>query len=286
MNPAKRILARLMDATGLSRGLLELQARALRRHARALNYHDVPPSRAADFERQLCFYAERFAPVGRGEVAELLRGEWPHPRPGLLLSFDDGLRSHAEVVAPLLERYGFPGWFVVPTAFVDAPAGEQPAFAAAHQIHYAAEYGDPRAAMSWEQVRDLDRRHVIGCHTASHQRLRADLGPARLDTEIRGSKARLEAMLGHEVDVFAWVGGEEWAYSAEAARVVRASGFRLGLMTNNAPIRPGQDPLQLQRTNVEASDPDPVLRFQLSGFLDLVYLPKRRRVNRLTCLGA
>lgn len=285
MNPVKLTLARAFDVTGLNRGLLALQGRLLRPHVRAVNYHDVPPSRAGAFENQLRFYAEHFVAVGRREILQLLEGHWPHPKPGILLSFDDGLRSHAEVVAPLLERHGFPGWFLVPSDFPDVPVERQATFAAEHHIHCAPEYGDGRCAVTWQQLRALDARHVVGCHTASHRRLRADLDAATLEREICGAKARLEAMLGHEVDVFAWVGGEEESYSPEAARVMRAAGFRIGLMTNNLPIRPDSDPLQLQRTNVEASDPDPIFRFQLSGFLDVTYLPKRRRVNRLTAAG-
>ena len=42
------------------------------------------------------------------------------------------------------------------------------------------------------------------------------------------------------------------------------------------------DLLQLQRTNVEASDPPALVNLSLSGFFDAWYAAKRRRVNRLT----
>jgi hypothetical protein len=51
-------------------------------------------------------------------------------------------------------------------------------------------------------------------------------------------------------------------------------------------VRPGCDPLQLQRTNVEADFAPALLRFQISGALDALYAPKRRRVNRLTAARA
>ena len=53
-------------------------------------------------------------------------------------------------------------------------------------------------------------------------------------------------------------------------------------MTNSAPIRPGCNLHQLQRTNVEASDPPALVNLSLSGFFDAWYAGKRRRVNRLT----
>lgn len=117
MSPAELLLARAFDLTGLNRVLLGLQARIGGPDLRALNYHDVPPAGAAAFEVKRASYARLFEPVGMLELLDLLAGRWTHQRPGLLLSFDDGLKSHAEVVAPLLERYGFPGWFAFRPAF-------------------------------------------------------------------------------------------------------------------------------------------------------------------------
>lgn len=283
----KQSLANGFDGTGVNRALLGLQALALRPHVRAVNYHDVPPRLADAFEAQLVLYRRQFEPVGAEELGALLAGRWPHARPGILLSFDDGLRSHADVVAPLLEKHGLPGWFMVPVDFVDTPPPRQQAFAREHHIQAEAEaFADGRVAMSWDDLRRLDGRHVIACHTRSHRRLSASLSGAELSREIVDAKRLLEEGLGHPVEAFAWVGGEEQSYSAEAARLIRDAGFRWCFMTNNAPIRPDTDPHQLQRSNIEADFPASLLRFTLSGFYDLMYLPKRRRVNRLTAAPA
>jgi peptidoglycan/xylan/chitin deacetylase (PgdA/CDA1 family) len=279
----KLALASAFDATGLSRMGLGLQASLLRPHVRALNYHDVTPSQRDAFEAQLRFYAEHFVPVGWDDLLAFHAGHWPHRKPGLILSFDDGLRSHAELVAPLLERHGFSGWFMVPVGFVDAPAREQAEYARQHQIHPGAPGApDERAAVTWDELRRMDGRHVIGCHTQSHRRLSAALSQEELGREILGAKRRLEEGLGHPVPVFAWVGGEEQSYSATAARAIRDAGFAVSFMTNSAAIRPGCDLLALQRTNVEASFPPSLMRLSLSGIFDMYYTPKRRRVNRLT----
>jgi hypothetical protein len=125
-------LATGFDVTGLSRAQYSCSA-SFWPWARALNYHDVPAAHARAFEEQLRFFALHFVNVGPAELAELHAGRWSHPKPGLLLTFDDGLRCHADVVAPLLE-YGFTGWFTVPVGFVETPPAEQRAFAEAHQI--------------------------------------------------------------------------------------------------------------------------------------------------------
>ena len=276
------MLARTFDVSGLNAALLRLQALGYGSHIRTLNYHDVPESHAGGFEAQLRFFAERFVPVGYDDLLAFQAGQWEHRRPGLILSFDDGVRSHAEVAAPLLEKYGFTGWFFVPVGFIDTPFEQQREYAEEHSISSGATRPGRPPAMSWEEIRALDRRHVVGCHTLHHTRLRATLTAQELEREIVVSKDRLERELGHPVALFAWVGGEEWAYSSAAARVIRRAGFRVGFMTNSAVIRSGTDPLQLQRTNVEVDYPPSLMRFQLSGFMDLLYTPKRRRVNRLT----
>jgi peptidoglycan/xylan/chitin deacetylase (PgdA/CDA1 family) len=283
----KHSIAAGFEATGLNSAGALLQRQLLWPWARALNYHDVPPRLAGAFEAQLRYFAARFVSVGPTELAELHAGRWPHPRPGLLLTFDDGLRSHADVVAPLLEKYGFRGWFNVPVGFVDAAPSAQLRYAREHRIDVDPRaYADERVALSWADLRRLDGPHEICCHTFTHRRLGPRLDEAVLALEIDQAKARLEQGLGHRVRGFCWVGGEEWAYSREAAERIRAVGFEYSFMTNNAVIRPHDELLQVQRTNVEAQFEPAFLKFCLSGFYDLFYLPKRYRVNRLTSVRA
>jgi peptidoglycan/xylan/chitin deacetylase (PgdA/CDA1 family) len=283
MQTAKQVIAGTFEVTGLSAALLEAQKRMLAPFVRALNYHDVPDSESAAFERQLEFYAKHFSPVGYEDLLELQRGDWPHEKPGLILSFDDGLASHARVVAPLLERHGFVGWFAVPVGFIDTPPEQQLAWARAHQVGVRCEPAqDGRVALSWDELRQLSGRHVIVCHTMDHVRFEAKLRPEQLARETAAARQRLEEQLGRPVCAFAWVGGEEHAYSAAGAKAIRRAGFRVGLMTNSAPFRPGAELLQIQRTNVETAYSSALVQLHLSGFYDLLYLRKRRRVERLT----
>src|SRR5688572_26229123 len=87
--------------------------------------------------------------------------------------------------------------FMVPSGFI--ASGAQTAFAAANAIH-PADPASERVAMTWDQVRALDRAgHVIGCHTMNHTRLSSRLDATALDIEIRGAKEALRRELGHDV---------------------------------------------------------------------------------------
>jgi peptidoglycan/xylan/chitin deacetylase (PgdA/CDA1 family) len=280
----KRILARVLGATGLSRALLRAQSLLYRRgYLRVVNYHGTPPEDAASFEEHLRFYAGNFSSVTFEDFDRfLLDGVWRPSAPGLVLAFDDGLRANYDVAAPLLERYGFTGWFFVPVGFIDTPPERQTEFARAHKIFpFGAAPLDGRVAMSWEEIRRLAARHVVGCHTRTHRRLGSAVPPAVLDDEIAVARKDLEARLGRPVETFCWVGGEEAGYSATADRVVRAAGYRYAFMNDSAPIVTGTDPFRIQRTNIEASWSLDTLRFQLSGLMDVISGPKRKRVRRL-----
>lgn len=276
----------MANALGLNALGLRLQRALLSPFIRAVDYHDVAPFQADAFEAQLIYYKAHFDIVGPAGLDALLSDRWDRRKPGLVLTFDDGLRSHADIVAPLLERHNLTGWFMVPIGFVDAPVETQVHYARHHQIlHYPREDGDdPRVALTWNDVRNLARQHEICCHTWEHRRLGSWLSPEELDAEIPKAKARLEAEVGRPVRSFGWVGGEEEAYSRGAALAIAQAGFRFSFMTNHEVIRPGHDPLHLQRTNIEARNSAAVVRFQLSGVMDLLYAAKRNRVNHLTRL--
>ena len=264
-NDCKRAAARLLDAAGVNRAGFAIQKMAYGNFIRAVNYHSIRHEDVPNFRRHLEFYAEHFVSVDLSTLDRFLHdGEWISDRPGIILSFDDGHRSHFETASPLIEEFGFTGWFFVP----------------AGHVHIGVD-ADEKESLTVDQLRTICARHVVGSHSVNHVRLRDSMPVEELRSEIRDSRKILERLTDKQIDSFCWVGGEEDTYSRKAAEFVRQS-YRLGFMTNNAVIQRSTDPLQLQRTNVEASDPLWLVRFQLSGIMDLYYAPKRRRINRLT----
>jgi hypothetical protein len=187
----KRGLVVALDASGSNRLLLRAQRGLLWPYARALNYHDVPVSQAHAFEAQLRLFTRHFVPVGLAQLRELQRGDWRHEKPGLLLTFDDGLRTHADVVAPLLEKYGFTGWFNVPVGFVVTPVAEQRAFARGQLIDYdarglAGERSRGRTCVG--SMADTRSAATAGAIAGSRARSRAPSSTTRSWTRSAGSR--------------------------------------------------------------------------------------------------
>jgi peptidoglycan/xylan/chitin deacetylase (PgdA/CDA1 family) len=269
----KLTLARVFDTIGINALGHFLQRKTLSPFIRVVNYHEINAPWVESFERHIEFYSTRFVNVAYGDLVNFLAGgKWPHDKPGLIITFDDGSTTHLEAAAPILEKFGFTGWFFVPSGWViekNGVKGEKPWFVKEIEV------------LTHEQLKRLDKKHIIGCHTDTHCRLSTDVPPEKMREEILGAQKEMESLLGHPVRLFSWTGGEESAYSREAADLIR-QGFDLSFMTNSQVIRPGNEPLQIQRTNIEAEFPLPLVRFQLSGLMDIVYAGKRKRVNELT----
>ncbi|MCF0129053.1 MAG: polysaccharide deacetylase family protein, partial [Pseudobutyrivibrio sp.] len=180
-------------------------------------------------------------------------------RPGILVTFDDGFDNNFEVAAPVLDRFGVTGYFFVSSDLVGS-----------------------EGYMTWEQLADLKNRgHVIGCHTATHHRMEKDDTEAILNHEITEAKAIISEHLG-DCDIFCWCGGEEEHYTKAAAKKIKESGFTFSFMTCSNPITKDSNPLQLQRSNVEAGWSNSLMRFQISGLMDRRFDEKRMRVEALT----
>lgn len=289
MQPAsfpRRAIPQLAHIAGVTPALLAWERKWHFPSIRAVIYHSVPQSQAKNFEQQLEYYAHHYSNVTLDDLDSLVNGGvWKHSKPGIIVSFDDGLRTHAEVAAPLLEKHGLTGWFFAPTLFLDEPEQSQREFAHEHQILLHEDLPGDRVAMSWEQARELARSHVVGGHTASHVRLTNKLTDEELEEEIVESKSRLAEKLDYPVESFAWVGGEEWSYSRSAAEKIQEAGFRFSFMTNSARLQPTSSPLQLDRCRVEPNWSLAMVRWQLSGIMDWRFRAKRNRVHQITEVG-
>jgi peptidoglycan/xylan/chitin deacetylase (PgdA/CDA1 family) len=255
-------------------------------YVRAINYHDTPKQFASNFRRQLEWYLSKFVDCNQKQLLGLIAdGYWRSEKPGLLISFDDGLKSNYEIAAPLLEEFGFTGWFMIPVAFLDSPGEAQERFAVNNRIsHHGLHKGN--LAMSWDDVRDLERRgHVVTCHSMNHRRLTKDLTDAQLHDEIIESKTQIESRLGHPVSGFTWVGGEESSYSPAAFRSIVKANYTEVFCTNCEPISAHHNPMFMDRSNVESHFSMSQVRMVLGGLYDRKYSSKRQRIFSLLTLS-
>ena len=194
---------------------------------RAANFHNTPRARGSEFEEQLRHWSAHFSSVNEHELDDYLKtGVWPKAKPGLIVAMYNGYRNTYDVMRPLVERYGFVGWFFVPTAFVGTPAAEQADFVTTRTLKVIPnEYSDGRVALNWDELKELDRHHVIACHTRNHSKI-VSQDPAVLEGEVVGPQRDFEAHLGHSVRSFASLSGAAYGDNAVADRLIDAAKYQ------------------------------------------------------------
>lgn len=195
---------------------------------RAVNFHNTSRAQAAHYERQLAEYSKRFSSVNQDELEEYLNtGRWNKPKPGLIISVFEGYRNSFDVLTPLIEKYGFIGWYWVITGFINTPVPEQRTYADHHDIDMLThEYPDGRYAMNWDEIRRLDKKHVIACHTRSHTLL-SKLEPEVQRQEVIGSQEDFRKNLGHTVRGFVSLTGPAYGENREIDKLIDAAGYDL-----------------------------------------------------------
>ncbi|MBF5013387.1 poly-beta-1,6-N-acetyl-D-glucosamine N-deacetylase PgaB [Burkholderia pseudomultivorans] len=87
-------------------------------------------------------------------------GGKPLPPRSVLLTFDDGYRSHYTKVLPLLERFKYPAVMGIVTAWIDAPPNAP--IRISDKIEMPRDY-----FMSWDEVQKLGSSNLVelACHT-------------------------------------------------------------------------------------------------------------------------
>jgi peptidoglycan/xylan/chitin deacetylase (PgdA/CDA1 family) len=129
----------------------------------------------------------------------------------VLLTFDDGGRSCASVIAPALAERGWRAHFFLVTDLLDTPG-----------------------FLTAAEARELDGRgHVVGSHSHSHHAL-TRLSRAEIESELRESRAVLEEVLQKPVTTFAVPGG---FYSASLDPLAAEAGYT-HLFTSEPWLRP------------------------------------------------
>lgn len=193
---------------------------------RVVNYHNTPAYRAADYDRELAMLAERFSPVREDDLATFFEtGRWAAAKPGIIIALYNGYRNNFDVFRPLLEKHGLIGWFFAASGYIGCPPAEQAAFAARQNLKTVPEeYADGRHALSWDELRILDRDHVVASHTRNHARISADDAAAQ-ESEIVGAQDDFRAGLGHPVRSFAWLLSGTYGHSALTDGLLQRAGY-------------------------------------------------------------
>jgi peptidoglycan/xylan/chitin deacetylase (PgdA/CDA1 family) len=204
-----------------------------------LTYHRVAPLSAlgqtdlkvdpANFAAELAaLHSAGYHTIHQAQLFDALYRGASLPSKPIVISVDDGYVDDVRTILPDLER-----WHMVATFFVITGRMTEPGFVSAAQI------------------RELDRAGMdIGDHTAHHLDLPL-LTSAELQSEVGGSRAVLERVLGHSVYYFAYPFG---AFNDAVVREIRAAGFTMAYTTAGGTRESTTAPLMMPRIHVGRSE--------------------------------
>ncbi len=165
-----------------------------------------------------------YHPISQAQLFDAIYHGARLPAKPIIISVDDGYVDDVRTILPDLERR-----HMVATFFVITGRMSEPGF------------------LDADQIRELDRAGMdVGDHTAHHVDLRL-LTSAELRAETAGSRATLEAVLGHPVYFFAYPFG---AYNTTVIEALRAAGFTMAYTTNAGDTEGTTAPLTMPRLHV------------------------------------
>jgi hypothetical protein len=204
---------------------------------RIVNWHNTPRAVRGDLRAQLSGYLDRYHPVQPDDLDRFVEtGRWHLDRPGFIPAFYDGYVNNVTVAAPVCEELGLSAWFFVPTGLLDVAPEEQRAFAQAHDVTLLDEEPDPPWWMTWDDLAQIGRRHVVAAHTATHAAVTEIVTPEDVEREIVRPVRRLTELTGRVPPAFAFRLGTPPVPGTPAGDAVLASGVRYAA-TNTAYLR-------------------------------------------------
>lgn len=209
----------------------------------ALIYHRIIPKSLSIYDftpEQLeghlqYFKVHGYTPITALQMMEMLANPEQLPKKPVVLTFDDGHKSHYTTVFPLLRKHGYRATFFVYTDVIAEKSVKQ---------------------LTWDELREMSREGMdIQSHTRSHPRLtqakRNESHSAyhkRLQNEIYGSKRILEEKLQQKVGLLAYPYG--W-FNREIEAMAIQAGYQ-GIFTVNWGVNlHTENPLRIKRRVME-----------------------------------
>jgi peptidoglycan/xylan/chitin deacetylase (PgdA/CDA1 family) len=160
------------------------------------------------------------------------------PRRPIVITFDDGYRSHSTTALPILRARGWPAVLHLDLSNLPKWWGISP-----RQVRTL-------VAAGWE----------LDAHSLTHADLTA-LSGAALRREVAGSRAEIRRRFGVPANFFCYPAGR---FDSEAVDAVRAAGY-LGATTTEFGLGRRSEPFTLDRVRIDGGDGARGLARKLAG---------------------
>ncbi len=241
--------------------------------SRFVTFHDLPRDSLPLFEANLGFLKKYTNVVS---LSDFMQGHLSTTRLNVVLTFDDGYKSWATSVAPILKSLNLPATFFVASGFVGASKEQEAAYMRTNLL-LSPDVACRASGLSEDDIRGLARDgFTIGGHTVSHRNLSTIFDSDEVRHEIREDRRRLATITGAKIDYFAYPFGACQNPRIDLANILRESGYIGAVTTASGSNTQDSDRFLLHRELTPASLSKWVFRARAYGNYDAVRFLKRR----------
>ncbi|MEM7059673.1 MAG: polysaccharide deacetylase family protein, partial [Pseudomonadota bacterium] len=215
--------------------------------------HYVFEDQVKAFAQKIRYLADRGTFLTEEEVLKVIRGAKSLNQPAFHLSFDDGFRNVVTWALPVLRDLDVPATFFVPTSII----GASPDIVRDYCMNTAGHPGVIEMA-DWDDLgRAQEHGLSIASHTRTHVRFSRISGSnSRMEDEIAGSKADIEARLGSPCRMISWPYGTHTAVDDRSLEFVRRAGYAACFSAIRGQVVPRRtNPFSIPRHHFEAHWP-------------------------------
>lgn len=255
----KKKIAKFFYFFKISNLLLKIINKIYRnQYIRIVNYHDTFEKNTKNFIKQINLYKNNYTIINYNQLKRFLAGELKLDKPGLLITFDDGLKGNYKTAKKVLEKLNIGAIFFISAQKIGLD-------------NY----------MSKDEIIKLLRNPLfsIGCHTATHHRMNKLDNENILNFEIIESKKELEQMFNINIESFCWCGGELETYTQNAYKKIK-NNYEYCFTTNSKIVLKNENKMWLERINIEDNWDISLVMFQICGLMDIKYIKKRKIIKQ------
>lgn len=232
-----------------------------------LNYHGTQNKNIHNFIKQINYLKKTYNIISPAEFEDLVNSNKKINGKKLLLTFDDGIKNNLFAIEEL-NKLGISSYFFIVPQFIETSISDQKSFFVKNirpiinnEIDNSPE---DFLALSWGDLIEISKKHMIGCHTYSHTMIKDVLNDLNLEKEIIESKLFIERKIGLDVNSFCSINNTLYTIGKNENAILKKH-YRYHFTTfggNNSTI----DPFLIKRINVESHWLLGAFKFALSPF--------------------
>ena len=206
-----------------------------------------------NFERQMAYLKGHFNVISLNTLINSIGKKTERPMDNIAVTFDDGYKDNFLNAYSVLKKHQFPATIFL----VSKSVGKE-------------------EMLSIDEINIMKGNGIdFGSHTVTHKVLsKVDVNTAT--EEIAYSKKKLERLLNQKVEFFAYPRGKRNHFNEQIKALVKESGYRAALTTENGEIDNKSDLFELKRIGIR-NCPLFVFKTRVSGIFEsrLVYFLRR-----------